>query len=161
MKEEKLFKRIYPSDNPDNLEIAITEYIGQDILGTMLIYELLKTKENASKFINWLDNNNKKIEFEDALPFIIDLRIKDTEFDFKKEEINKELFELARGKDPKRYLTDEQIAFLTTITVENETDEEAIKELSKRDDNKVKYFKENDLRWLIFQLIMPKDSDEK
>lgn len=159
--KEKLFKRIYPSDNPDNLEIAITEYIGQDMLGTMLIYELLKTKENASKFINWLDKNNKQIEFEEALPFIIDLRIKDTEFDYKKEKINKELFELARKKDPKRYLTDEQVAFLTTITVSNETQDEAIKELSKRDDNKVKYFKENDLRWLVFELIMPKDSDEK
>lgn len=159
--KEKLFKRIYPSDNPDNLEIAITKYIGQDLLGTMLIYKLLKTKENASKFIKWLDNNNNKIEFEEALPFIIGLRIKDTGFDYKTANINKELFELARNKDPKKYLTDEQIAYLTLITIENNEQDEAIKELSKRDDNKVKYFKEDDLRWLVFQLIMSDDKGNK
>ena len=153
-----LIEQIYPSKNPDKLEISIEKYIARDLLGTMLIYELLKTKNSANIFVNWLEVNDKKIEFEDAIVFIINLRIKETGFEYKKANTNMNLFNAAKEKDPKHYLNDEQIAYLIEITKENENEAKVLKDLTRTEDNNL--FKENDLRWLIFNLIMPDDEDK-
>ncbi len=148
-------EKIYPSDNLNELEMLIEKYITRDLLGTMLIFELLKTKKNDAIFTKWLKDNDKHMEFEDVLPFIIDLRIKDTNFSSEDYILNEKLFSLAKDKDPKHYLNDSQIGYLTMITRNNNLEEKIIKYLSDKENDKL--FHDNDLRWLVFNLIMSDD----
>ena len=68
------------------------------------------------------------------------------------------LFNAAKEKDPKHYLNDEQIAYLIEITKVNENETKVLEDLTRTEDNNI--FKENDLRWLIFNLIMPDDENK-